>query len=114
MTTMSEGHASAQRINASLTGDPYLLQPVGRLHRVDTSQLPAGVDGAAAWHCRTDRAADDCTHDCAQGDVCTCRPQPAQDQQPSQRRSLLWWLVAAGVALLLWGAQALLGTPHEH
>lgn len=52
---MSEGHASAQRINASLTGDPYLLQPVGRLHRVDTSQLPAGVDGAAAWHCRTDK-----------------------------------------------------------
>ena len=34
---MSEGHASAQRINQSLTGDPLLL------HRVDASQLQAPV-----------------------------------------------------------------------
>ena len=34
---MSEGHASAQRINQSLTGDPLLL------HRVDSSQLQAPV-----------------------------------------------------------------------
>lgn len=34
---MSEGTQSAQRINDSLTGDPYLL------HRVDASQLQAPV-----------------------------------------------------------------------
>ena len=34
---MSEGHASAQRINQSMTGDPLLM------HRVDASQLQAPV-----------------------------------------------------------------------
>jgi hypothetical protein len=75
---MSEGHASAQRINrASLTPDPYLL------HRVDASQLQAPVrvvNGAVEQR--------GCTHDCNQGRSCTCAPQPAQ--KPSLWKSWRW------------------------
>ena len=40
----------------SLTHEPYLLNPPGRLHRVDTLQMPAHVDGAAAGACKLPKA----------------------------------------------------------
>ena len=87
---MSEGTASAQRINNSLTGDPLLL------HRVDSSQLQAPVhivNGYAEEH-------------------------PADENQgrgldhlagPSYLSSVTWWLVAGVVFCLLAMAQVFMG-----
>ena len=87
---MSEGHASAQRINQSLTGDPLLL------HRVDSSQLQAQVNivnGYAEEH-------------------------PADENQvrgldhlagPSYLSSVTRWLVAGVVFCLLAMAQVFMG-----
>lgn len=38
----------------SLTHEPYLLNPPGRLHRVDTAQMPADT-GAALGACKLPR-----------------------------------------------------------
>jgi hypothetical protein len=73
----SEGTKSAQRINASLTGDPLLL------HRVDASQLQAPVhvvNGAVEQR--------GCTHDCNQGRNCTCRP--VTERKPGLWKSWRW------------------------
>lgn len=112
---------SAGQRRASLTDEPLLLQrdQPGRLHRVDASQIPHDT-GVALGACKLPAStacaagAGGCTHDCDQGDACSCRPSPTTTTTtPSQRTSLLAWLAAAGVALLLLGLQALLGTPHD-
>ena len=113
---ISEGTASARRINrphdrASLTADALLLDR-GVLHRVDAAQIPPDATGGAAGHCRTPQPASPpagCTHDCSQGDRCTCAPQP-----PGPARSLLWWAVALLVVTLLAAAVAVMGPPQDH
>jgi hypothetical protein len=82
MTAQYTAHDTAQAQRRSLTGDPLLLHD-GVFQRVDTTHLPPGAAGAAATGCRTDvplpqpgqpaaAAPTGCTHDCEQGDRCTC------------------------------------------
>ena len=81
---VSEGTRSARALlgeRTSLTPDPYLLGSTERLHRVDARQLPAGVDGAAVGHCRTDQGLCYGHHACADT---ACPGHPGTDPQDPQ------------------------------
>ncbi len=92
----------------SLTAEPLLLDQPGRLHRVDTSQMPAHADGGAAGACRLPTAEQGFTHDCGQGHRCTCRPAPAAphtepevpDSERDGRAFVRVWLGYLGVLAL--------------
>lgn len=100
----------------SMTCEPLLLS-TEQLHRVDASQLPEGT-GVSLGYCRTDMGIcmghPACTDTQCPGHPCNDQDGPDEDDRPTQRRSLLWWLVAACVALLLSATVALFGPPQDH
>lgn len=56
-----------------------------------------------------------CTQDCRQGRACTCACTNTccAKPLPTQRHSVLWWVTAALVALLMAGAIVLMGMPQH-
>lgn len=54
-----------------------------------------------------------CTHDCRQGRACTCANNCFAQPLPTPRRSVLWWVTAGLVALLMAGSIVLMGMPQD-
>lgn len=130
---VSEGTESARRINSprtSLTPEPLLLNPPGRLHRVDASQMSAD-SGVAVGACRTDMGL--CYgHPACADTACSGHPGPQASatgrtravrppDEPSppmrvhgQAASLLGWVFTVLVFCLLALAVAVFGPPHDH
>lgn len=98
----SEGHTSAVNV----------LRMVNSRHQHQAAEpVPFRAQPAPLRAIKPPRKATPatgCTHDCHQGDRCTCAPKPR-----GTRRSLRTWLVALVVFGLVAGAMALLGTPHD-
>lgn len=104
----SEGHTSAVQV----------LRMVGTRHQHHAAEpVPFRAQPAPLRNIKPPRAGEHhpqqgrpqgCTHDCEQGERCTCAPQ-----SPSESRSLLGWLAAIVVFGLMAGAMALMGKPHD-
>lgn len=54
-----------------------------------------------------------CTHDCRQGRACSCTNNCFAQPLPTTRRSVLWWVTAGLVALLMAVAIVLMGMPQD-